>query len=143
MPQYVADKIKDLVPHGSKIVVLGCTYKPDIDDLRESPIMDLVELLNDNYEVVIVDPFINDYDVNVYEAATNAELVILGVHHKKFAAIDLVKLGKVLKTPVLLDTRNYFSRSDVERAGFEYHLLGASDESGITAAEREVASTDE
>ena len=143
MPKYVAEKVNDLVPHGSRVVVLGCTYKPDIDDLRESPIMDLVELLNDNYEVVIVDPFINDYDVNVYDVATNADLVILGVHHKKFAEIDLAKLGKALKTPVLLDTRSYFSRFDVERAGFEYHLLGASDESDITAAEREVASTDE
>ena len=102
-----------------------------------------MELLNDNYEVVIVEPFINDYDVNVYEVATNADLVILGVHHKKFAEIDLVKLGTVLKTPILLDTRNYFSRSDVERAGFEYHLLGASDDLGIAEVKREVASTDE
>ena len=124
---------------------MGCTYKPDIDDLRESPIMDLVELLGDNYKVVIVDPFVDSYDIDVYDAAKDADLVVLGVHHQQFAEIDLTQLAKVVKKPVLLDTRNYFSKSDAEKAGFEYHLLGASDipQLGLLEAKREVALTNE
>ncbi len=145
MPKYVAGKVNGLVPYGSKVVVLGCTYKPDIDDLRESPIMDLVELLGDNYKVVIVDPFVDSYDIDVYDAAKDADLVVLGVHHQQFAEIDLTQLAKVVKKPVLLDTRNFFSKSDAEKAGFEYHLLGASDipQLGLLEAKREVALTNE
>lgn len=145
MPKYVAEKVNGLVPYGSKVVVLGCTYKPDIDDLRESPIMDLVELLGDNYKVVIVDPFVDSYNIDVYDAAKDADLVILGVHHQRFAEINLTQLAKVVKKPVLLDTRNYFSKSGAEKAGFEYHLLGASDipQLGLLEANREVALTNE
>lgn len=141
MPNYVVKKVNDLVPKGSKVVMLGCTYKPDIDDLRESPIVEIVELLSKEYVVVTVDPFISRYDVDVYEAAIDADLVVLGVHHGKFSEIDLEKLRRSLRTPVLLDTRNYFSRLDVERAGFEYHLLGASDHHGTTETHQEVATT--
>ena len=56
MPSHVAKRIANLVNPGSKIVILGCTYKPDIDDLRESPIMDLVDLIKNDYNITIVDP---------------------------------------------------------------------------------------
>lgn len=126
MPAYVAERAKRLMPVGSGVLVLGCTYKPDVDDVRESPIMTLVRLLEGEYQVRIVDPFVKRYDVDVYQAGKNAELVILGVHHNKFRELDLARLGRVMKNPVLLDTRNFFSRADAEDAGFDYHLLGAS-----------------
>ena len=48
----------------------------------------------------------------------------LGVHHNKFE-LDLARLGRVMKIQYC-DTRNFFSRADAEDAGFDYHLLGAS-----------------
>ena len=126
MPAYVAERAKRLMPVGSGVLVLGCTYKPDVDDFRESPIKTLVRHLEGEYQVRIVDPFVKRYDVDVYQAGKNAELVILGVHHNKFRELDLARLGRVMKNPVLLDTRNFFSRADAEDAGFDYHLLGAS-----------------
>ena len=98
-------------------MILGCTYKPDIDDLRESPIMSLVELLKHDYEVHVVDPFVAQYDVDLYGTVENADLIILGVHHTQFRAIDLVRLAKHVKTPRLLDVRNFFSTDEVKRAG--------------------------
>ena len=127
MPEYVAEKVKTLAPRGSKVVILGCTYKPDVDDMRESPIMDLVGLLENDYQVCIVDPFVKRYAVDVYDVARDARLLILGVHHKQFSTIDWTRLKSVVKEPVFLDTRNYFSKAEVEKVGFGYHLLGSSD----------------
>ena len=87
MPEYVAEKVKTLAPRGSKVVILGCTYKPDVDDMRESPIMDLVGLLENDYQVCIVDPFVKRYAVDVYDVAIDARLLILGVHHKQFTQL--------------------------------------------------------
>lgn len=145
MPAYVAEKAKSLAPYGSRAVILGCTYKPNIDDMRESAIMKLVELMVDHYEVEIVDPFIDAYNVDVYKACENADLVILGVHHQRFAEIELARLAQVVRSPILLDTRDFFARSDAEGAGFEYHLLGAADlaESESRDSKREVAPTNE
>ena len=145
MPAYVAGRVKSLVPYGSKVVILGCTYKPNIDDMRESPIMELVGLMVDHYELEIVDPFIDAYNTDVYRASEGADLVILAVHHQRFAEIDLARLAQVVRSPVLLDTRDFFSRSGAEGAGFEYHLLGANDlaELGSRGAEKEVAPTNE
>jgi UDP-N-acetyl-D-mannosaminuronic acid dehydrogenase len=145
MPSHVYGKVRSLAQSGSKVVILGCTYKPDIDDLRESPILALVNLMKDDYRVHIIDPLIRRYDVDVYEEAKDAELVILGVHHKRFASIDLVRLASVVRKPIILDTRNFFSKSDVENAGFEYHVLGVSDQplSELRGNEREVAATNE
>ena len=145
MPSHVAKRIANLVNPGSKIVILGCTYKPDIDDLRESPIMDLVDLIKNDYNITIVDPFVAEYNVELYTAAQDADLVVLGVHHNKFKEIDLARLAEATKNAVWLDTRNFFTKEEIEEAGFEYHLLGLSDapKGILREAEREVAAVEE
>jgi UDP-N-acetyl-D-mannosaminuronic acid dehydrogenase len=145
MPSHVAKRIANLVNPGSKIVILGCTYKPDIDDLRESPIMDLVDLIKNDYNITIVDPFVAEYNVELYTAAQDADLVVLGVHHSKFKEIDLARLAEATKNAVWLDTRNFFTKEEIEEAGFEYHLLGLSDapKGILREAEREVAAVEE
>lgn len=145
MPSHVAKRIANLVNPGSKIVILGCTYKPDVDDLRESPIMDLVDLIKNDYNITIVDPFVAEYNVELYTAAQDADLVVLGVHHNKFKEIDLARLAEATKNAVWLDTRNFFTKEEIEEAGFEYHLLGLSDapKGILREAEREVAAVEE
>lgn len=145
MPSHVAKRIANLVNPGSKIVILGCTYKPDIDDLRESPIMDLVDLIKNDYNITIVDPFVAEYNVDLYTVAQDADLVVLGVHHNKFKEIDLARLAEATKNAVWLDTRNFFTKEEIEEAGFEYHLLGLSDapKGILREAEREVAAVEE
>jgi UDP-N-acetyl-D-mannosaminuronic acid dehydrogenase len=124
MPNYVANKVLNLVVKGSRVVVLGCTYKPDVNDMRESPIIELIEILGENYEVDIVDPYIEQYDQNIYEACNNADLIILGVNHKKFSSIDFSVLSKVVNNKLLLDTRNFYNKTNIEKNGFTYVLLG-------------------
>lgn len=141
MPKYVANKVASLVHEGAKIVVLGCTYKPNVDDMRESPIMELVELLEEGYEVDIVDPYIKQYTKNIYEVCNDADLVILGVNHKQFSFIDFNVLSKVVKNKLFLDTRNFYNKAQLEENEFEYILLGDGSNRTYGQALSEVAIT--
>lgn len=143
MPHYVAHKISRIVPEGSKVVVLGCTYKPDVDDIRESPVMELIEILEKDYEVEVVDPFVKQYNKNIYEAANNADLTILGVNHRQFKNISFDVLAKIVNNKTLLDTRNFYDRGVVLKSGFNYILLGDGSYDINKQAIYEVAATKE
>ena len=107
--------------------------------------MDLVDLIKNDYNITIVDPFVAEYNVDLYTATQDADLVILGVHHNKFKEIDLARLAEATKNAVWLDTRNFFTKEEIEEAGFDYHLLGLSDapKGILREAEREVAAVEE
>lgn len=132
MPAYVLDKIKSLtgdVQGTRKICILGVTYKPNVDDMRESPIIELVHLLKeqDGYEPVVVDGHVNfegSHDRDVYEAVKGAHLLVLAVNHKEFGDLDFVRIRNSMKLPQVLDTRNFWDVDTIERAGLSYHLLG-------------------
>ena len=139
MPLYVADKILSLLPQGSKVVILGCTYKADVDDIRESPIIELAGILKQKLTVEIVDPLVKQYDKNIYEAANEADLVVVGVNHKKFKDINLSVLSKVVNKKVILDTRNFLDKKAAEENGFTYILLGDGSKTYLDEALNEVA----
>lgn len=144
MPWYVSQKVRALVAPNSKIVILGCTYKPDVGDMRESPILHLVSLLENDYDIRIVDPHVREYDVNVYQEVEGADLLLLGVHHAAFQGLNLHRIRETMRNPLVLDTRNYFSDLDLGKIGFEYHLLGVSDNPHRDAVQdKEVATAHE
>jgi len=125
MPGYVAGKIGEVVEPSSKVLLLGCTYKPNIDDMRESPIVHLFELLKEKgYAVDILDPFIEKYKGDIYEKAAGADLTVLCVNHSAFENIDLKKLAVSMNRKNLMDTRNFFDKEAAKAAGFAYYLLG-------------------
>lgn len=126
MPSHVLGHIERLLPDGGKLVILGCTYKPDVGDIRESPIIKLKELLTQksSIETVICDPFVEGYKTEPREAVRGASLLVLGVNHSVYKELDLKTIAGNMKIPVLLDTRNFFDKSTAECAGFKYHLLG-------------------
>lgn len=130
MPEYVFEKIKETLGgfSGQLITLLGVTYKPDIDDVRESPIMKLWKLLTkENVVVNACDPHANakvGCISDVYSACEQSSMVILCVNHKEFADVDFGKLKEVMDGDVVLDTRNYFDKEKVEAAGLKYLLLG-------------------
>lgn len=132
MPHYVFEKIKNLtsdVDGVRKVCILGVTYKPDVDDMRESPIIELIHLLKEDkiFETVVVDSHV-DYegskDRNLYDAAEGAHLVVLAVNHNEFKNVDFGRIKNAMKCPRVLDTRNFWDASIVEKEGLEYHLLG-------------------
>ncbi|MBU5299913.1 nucleotide sugar dehydrogenase [Clostridium sporogenes] len=131
MPDYMANKIDDLlgnVEGKKKVTLLGITYKPNIDDMRESPIVELIELLEEkSYEISIFDPYVKEYkylEKDIKTACTNSDLVVLAVNHNEFKMLPLKDMKSKMRSNFILDTRNYLDRKLVEDNGFNYELLG-------------------
>ncbi len=130
MPEFVENKIAGLIGglEGKTVALYGVTYKPNIDDVRESPVMHLADSLKSKgVNVRICDPHAGEKlaeDFDIYEAAKGADIAVLGVNHDEFGNIDFAKLTENMNDKILLDTRNFWSRADVEKAGAKYVLLG-------------------
>jgi UDP-N-acetyl-D-glucosamine dehydrogenase len=126
MPNYVVSRVRDLLAsqgkqlNGAKVLLLGMTYKPDIADLRESPSLDVFEiLLEEQADVSFFDPHVNSLRAagTVHEGAADlnaalaeADVAILLQAHKAF---DLAKIAAATK--VLFDTRGVASGDSVVR----------------------------
>ncbi len=125
MPLYVANMAENILNEKKKVTVLGVTYKPDVDDMRESPIVTLVKHLEDkNCEVSIVDPHVTKYNVDLYEKVSGQDLLILAVNHKEFKDIDFEKVYDLMNSKNILDTRNFLDGKTLRKIGFNYELLG-------------------
>lgn len=130
MPYYVAAKIEAILEEVAvekKITLLGLTYKEDIDDLRESPMLKLIKILEGKeYTITCVDPNIKVFpnlEQDVIKACKDSQLVILGVYHQAFGELPYEEMAGAMAKPRLLDTRNKV-RKQAEKAGFEYYVLG-------------------
>ena len=135
MPDRVLQKIQELVQdEESKVAVLGVTYKPDVDDTRESPILKLVDglLQGTKLQVAIHDPHVDRevfpysgrlYD-NIEDAVRDADLIVLGVNHFEYSTLDFSELGKLMKSKKVYDTRNYLNGRDLVQGGFQVTVLG-------------------
>lgn len=132
MPYHVLDRIDEIlkdIKRNKKITILGITYKPDIDDIRESPILKLIDLIDGrkDYEVIIYDPYVKTHkyqEKDLIEAAKDSDLIVLGVNHDVFRSLPLNEIAKVMRNKNFLDTRNFLNRQEVEDKGFKYILLG-------------------
>ncbi len=132
MPHYVLKKAETLLGgvRGKKILIMGASYKADVDDMRESPSLELAHLLKDKGgNVVVIDPHVEEFAQafdNIEETAKGASLIVLAVNHKKFKQIEYATVAKAMSEPNFIDTRNFMGREKAETAGFNYVLLGAS-----------------
>lgn len=132
MPNFVLKRIDEIlkdVKGIKKISILGITYKPNIDDLRESPIIKLIQLLEqrENYSISVYDPYVKNYRYqanNVVSALENSDLLLLGVNHNDFKNLPLTDISRVMRNKNVFDTRNFFDKDYIEKKGFKYHLLG-------------------
>ncbi|MEC0258393.1 nucleotide sugar dehydrogenase [Paenibacillus lautus] len=110
MPKYVADITKQLLSNmvNPKITIFGVSYKGDIDDIRESPSLKVLEILKDNhFEVHVYDPYIkNEYCVEFDEAVTGSDLILVLTDHTEFKNLDQKALARLMRTPILFDTKN-------------------------------------
>ena len=133
-PKYVLDFLERKIGEVSKkkVSVLGLAYKPDVDDLRESPAIETIKLLRDaGAEVRIYEPFDLDYSIEGVEtvrtlelAFAQADIILLLVGHSQLKKIDPNKYAKSASACVVLDTVNGWERDTWESAGFTYLRLG-------------------
>jgi UDP-N-acetyl-D-mannosaminuronic acid dehydrogenase len=134
MPDYIAAKIQEIlmdIKGQKKITILGVTYKANIDDLRESPILELIDLLEqeDDLSISVYDPYVKGLKhltVSIIDAASKSDLLILAVNHDCFRELPLAEIIRVMRNKVIFDTRNFFNREVIEEMGADYYLLGDS-----------------
>jgi len=119
---------------GRKVAILGLTFKPNTDDMRDSPAIAIVQTLKDAGAIVSgYDPegmqnarqlMEIDFAGGPYEAAEGADVAVLVTEWNAFRALDLGRLKAVMKTPILVDLRNVYRAHEVEAHGFAYHGVG-------------------
>ncbi|WP_193335444.1 UDP-glucose dehydrogenase family protein [Devosia beringensis] len=120
---------------GKTIGVLGLTFKPNTDDMREAPSIDIIQgLLDKGARVVAYDPhgmeaargLIDhvEYVGSSYAVADNADALVLVTEWNEFRSLDLARMKTAMKTPVLVDLRNVYNAEDVIKHGFEYYSVG-------------------
>lgn len=130
MPAYVAGEVKALLSgvHTPKVAVLGLAYKGNVDDVRESPAMDVVEhLLEAGFAVSICDPHVKPglFRLDTLEAClSNADCVLLLTDHDEYKAIDPPTAAAHMRTHILFDTRHALDHAAWEAAGFSVRVLG-------------------
>ncbi len=141
-----ARKVNDLQPHfvfnlvqkavgsmkGKKIAVLGLAYKPDVDDLRESPAVEVARLLMDaGANVHAFEPFRVDglpgmsMTSSLEDAIHDAEAILLLVRHTQFREIIPEDLARQTSARTVIDTVNAWDAETWAKAGFEIYRLGA------------------
>lgn len=137
---YLRD-IRNALPalQGKTIAVLGLSFKPDTDDIREAPSLKLIpRLLEEGASLQLYDlqampvmratfqenPGRLVYASSAYEAAEQADALLILTDWTDFATLDLKRLRQAMRVPVILEGRNMFEPSDMAEAGFEYYSVG-------------------
>lgn len=116
----------------ANVWVLGMTFKQNVPDFRNTKAVDVIEHLKGfGANVRVWEPLVGPDQIRDnfglesmdFDAATDLDAVILVTGHDVFKEIDLKKLRAKMRTPVLVDARNFFSRAKVEAVGFRYASL--------------------
>ena len=121
--------------HGKTVGVLGLTFKPNTDDMRDSPALAIVQALQDaGMKVRAYDPEGMEqaaklldgvtYCKDAYEALEGAAAAVIVTEWDAFRALDFDRMGRLLTKKLLVDLRNVYDREEVERHGFRYVAVG-------------------
>lgn len=133
-PSYVCQKVTDCLGSLSekKIAALGLAYKPDVDDLRESPAVETVRLLQEQGALVTAyEPFKPSANlpgiktaINMADTLNNADLILILVSHSQFKELEPQAVSKLTRARVIFDAVNAWTGPDWEKAGFAVYRLG-------------------
>jgi UDPglucose 6-dehydrogenase len=120
---------------GKRIGILGLTFKPNTDDMRDAPSLAIIGDLRDRgAEIVAYDPEGMEaarpllpgvrFGASPYDIAHDAEAIVLVTEWTTFRSLDLPRLKAVMRTPLFIDLRNVYRGHEMERAGFRYRSVG-------------------
>lgn len=133
---------------GKRVAVLGLTFKPNTDDMREAPSLDIIPvLLKAGATVCAYDPEGMDeaekllpgilWAQTPYEAMKGADLVALLTEWNQFRALDLDQVKDLLKQPIIVDLRNVYNVKDMVEAGFDYFSIGRAPGYGFSKTKKD------
>ena len=120
---------------GKTLAILGVTFKPNTDDMRDSPALDIIPALQKAGATVrAFDPegmkeaakLLNNVNFcsNTYEAIEGADALVIITEWNEFRALDLSRVMNLLRTPTVIDLRNIYKPEDMSAAGFYYVSIG-------------------
>jgi UDP-N-acetyl-D-mannosaminuronic acid dehydrogenase len=131
MPLHVAQLAEDCLVasgremQGAQVTVLGYAYLENTSDARNSPTIPLVQSLEESGATITIhDPHFKEYDLDLQEAVSGSDCVILMVAHDEYRALDLGDLRGWVSTPVLVDGRNVWDKTRARDLGFVYAGVG-------------------
>jgi UDPglucose 6-dehydrogenase len=120
---------------GKTIGVLGLTFKPNTDDMRDAPSLDIVPALQamgarikafdpeGAHEAQAMLPGV-EFAEDAYDAAAGADALVIITEWDQFRALDLERIGQAMKAPVMVDLRNIYKPEHMKAAGFAYSSIG-------------------
>jgi UDPglucose 6-dehydrogenase len=122
---------------GKTLAVLGLTFKPNTDDMRDSPSLSILPpLIEGGATIRAFDPegmaeakkLMPDLDYcgDAYQAIEGADALVLVTEWNEFRALDLARVKDLLRSPILIDLRNIYQPDEMAAAGFIYHSIGRS-----------------
>jgi UDPglucose 6-dehydrogenase len=135
--EFMAEKIKDAmgVLEGKIIAILGLSFKPNTDDIREAPSLYIIEsLLKERANIRVYDPVSMKeveriipgikYCKDSYDAAKGADALVIMTEWNQFRNLELDRLRKLLKGPYFFDLRNVYEPLRLREKGFKYFCVG-------------------
>ncbi|HKY32803.1 MAG TPA: UDP-glucose/GDP-mannose dehydrogenase family protein [Candidatus Polarisedimenticolia bacterium] len=136
-PAHMLEKVRQVIPdgRGRTAAVLGLSFKPNTDDIRESPAIKVIEGLQEmGLKVKAYDPIAMDnarpvlpavaFCDDEYSTVEGADLLVLATEWNQFRALDLKRVRGLMKSPVVVDLRNIYEPEDMARLGFTYRCVG-------------------
>ncbi len=120
---------------GKTIAVLGLTFKPNTDDMRDSPSLDIIPALQaQGAKIAAFDPAGMDeaaglltdvdYKEGPYQTLEGADAVVIITEWDEFRALDVERVKSLMKTPVMVDLRNIYGATEMIASGVDYHSIG-------------------
>ena len=135
--QAMLPKIEELVDgvSGKRIAVFGLSFKPETDDMRDAPSIDIIRgLIAAGAEIIAYDPVARmeaekvlpkiEYAEDEYTAATNADALVFVTEWNQFRALDMERVHGLMRTPNIADLRNIYEPADMRQLGFKYVGVG-------------------
>src|SRR5580698_8010284 len=133
----MAGKVADALDgdlKGKIVGVLGLTFKPNTDDMREAPSLEIIPALQAMGAVIqAYDPEAHearqllpgvDFKAGAYEAAQGADALVILTEWDQFRALDLERIRLAMRQPVVIDLRNIYRPAEMKAAGFRYAGVG-------------------
>ncbi len=124
-----------------KVAVLGLTFKPNTDDMRDSPSLVIVPaLVKGGADVYVYDPQGMDeakgmlkgvhWCSDTYEVMENADVIAILTEWNEFRALDFERVKSLMSKPIMVDLRNIYNPDEMVAAGFDYHCVGRKSSNG-------------
>lgn len=135
----MAEKIGEALGRlaGCRVAVLGLSFKPGTDDIRESPAVSVISaLLERNAQVAVYDPramenmkrehpeMAIEYCCDIYSACSGSDCIVLATEWQEFSELDFGRLRSIMRRPVFMDLRNVYRPEYVKSFGFHYEGVG-------------------